>query len=126
MHFRVTLCNSLVDLHKHSDILGDSLLQLPFLHSLLFAIISLEPRHFPQPLSASPPRSSPAPCHHYDPLVVGILASEEVIMYVCAEHDACPFLRGDFVALVAPLLICLYLLPKVFPLLGGPAAGLDA
>ena len=59
--------------------------------------------------------------HH----VVGVLAGEEAIVYVCGEHDAYPFPRGDVVAL-APLLFCLYLLPEVFPLLVGPGAGLDA
>ena len=61
--------------------------------------------------------------HH----VAGIhAAAEEAIVYVCVEHDAYPHLRWDVVALVAPLLFCLFLLPKVFPLLAGPDAGLDA
>ena len=58
--------------------------------------------------------------------VAGSLGAGEVIVHFCGEHDACLFLRGDVVALVALLLCCLYLHPKVFPLLGGPGAGLDA
>ena len=59
--------------------------------------------------------------HHVD----GTLAGEEVNVYVCAEHDLYPLLRGDVVVL-APLLFCLFLLPKVFPLPAGSGAGLDA
>ena len=42
---------------------------------------------------------------------------------------SCPVhvdLSSDVVALVAPLLSCLFQLPKVYPLLAGPNAGLDA
>ena len=59
--------------------------------------------------------------HH----VAGTVAGEEAIVYVCAEHDAYPFLIGDVVVL-APLLCCLFLLPKVFPLPAGSEAGLEA
>lgn len=59
--------------------------------------------------------------HH----VADTLAGAEAIVYVCAEHDAYPLLRGDVVVL-APLLFCLFLLPKVFPLPAGSGAGLDA
>ena len=53
--------------------------------------------------------------HH----IAGVLAGEEAIVYVCGEHDACRFRKGDVVAL-APLL------PEVFPLLAGPGSDLDA
>ena len=56
----------------------------------------------------------------------GIHAVGEAIVYVCVEHDAYQCLRWDVVALVVPLLFCLFLLPRVFPLLAGPDAGLDA
>ena len=56
----------------------------------------------------------------------GIHAVGGATVYVCVEHDAYPYLRWDGVALMAPLLLCLSLLPRVFPLLPGPDAGLDA
>ena len=57
--------------------------------------------------------------------VAGTPAGEEAIVYVYAEHDAYPLLRGDVVVL-APLLFCLILVSKVFPLPAGSGAGLDA
>lgn len=53
----------------------------------------------------------------------GLHAAEEAIACVCVGHGVYPYPRWDVVALVAPLLFCLFLLPKVFPLLD---AGLDA
>ena len=60
--------------------------------------------------------------HH----VAGVLAPEEEIVFVCGGDDAYPFPRTDVVALVAPLLFCLFLLPKACSLLAGPGAGLEA
>ena len=58
--------------------------------------------------------------------VAGNHAAEEAIVCVCVENDAYQRLRCGFVALVSPLLVCLFLLPRVFPLPAGPDAGLDA